>query len=173
MSISSIWPQNRIVTGASTPDQSGPGSDDNEGYSFFPKAPPFVKPHHQSVWCHIQVNHWRGLTLCKDAVGVFCSNSWLGQMIILRNSFSVAVAIEKGAFELLYTVVGQLTYVPTYCQNGLIVCRLSVRKGFIPKLSYTKDSKMVSNASLLNTQLHKIRIKSKWNNTRKGVVKSA
>ena len=42
MSNSSIWPINSILSGDTTPGQSEPGSDGNEGvkgYSSFPKAP--------------------------------------------------------------------------------------------------------------------------------------
>ena len=46
---SSIWPIDRTLSGATTPDQSGPGSDGNEGYSAFPKAPALQEPHHLIV----------------------------------------------------------------------------------------------------------------------------
>ena len=35
---------------------------------------------------------------------------------------------------------------------------------------HTKDSKMVLDASLLNTQLYKVQIKGNWSNSRKGVA---
>ena len=35
------------------------------------------------------------------------------------------------------------------------------RPGFTPRLSYSKDSKMVLDAALLNTQHYKVRIKGK------------
>ena len=38
---------------------------------------------------------------------------------------------------------------------------------FYPKLSHTKDSKMVLDASLLNTQHYKVRIKGKVEQSRK------
>ena len=46
---SSIWPIDRSLSGATTLGQSGPGSDGNEGYSIFPKAPALLEPHHQIV----------------------------------------------------------------------------------------------------------------------------
>ena len=49
MSNSSIWPIDKALSGATTPDQSGPGSDGNEGSSLF-------KPHH--ALCHIQDTCW-------------------------------------------------------------------------------------------------------------------
>ena len=42
---SSIWPIDRTLSGATTPSQSGPGSDGNE----FPKALALLEPHHQIV----------------------------------------------------------------------------------------------------------------------------
>ena len=49
MQFSSIRPINRALSGATTPSQRGFGSDDNEGYSVFPKAPALLEPHHQIV----------------------------------------------------------------------------------------------------------------------------
>ena len=40
------------------------------------------------------------------------------------------------------------------------------RPGFNPSLSHTKDSKMVLDVSLLNTQHYKVRIKSKVEQSR-------
>ena len=37
MSNSSIWLINRTLSGASTPGQSGPGSNSNEGVFYFPQ----------------------------------------------------------------------------------------------------------------------------------------
>ena len=47
---SSIWPIDKILSVATTPDQSGPGSDGNKGYSAFPQALELLEPHHQIVW---------------------------------------------------------------------------------------------------------------------------
>ena len=45
--------------------------------------------------------------------------------------------------------------------NELRVCQWSERLGFNPRSNHTKDSKMVFDATLLNTQHYKVRIKSK------------
>ena len=45
----SIWPIDRTLLGAPTSGQNEPGSDGNEGYSAFPKAPALLEPHHQIV----------------------------------------------------------------------------------------------------------------------------
>ena len=45
--MSSIRPIDR--RGATTPRQSGPGSDRVKGYSAFPKDSALLKPHHQIV----------------------------------------------------------------------------------------------------------------------------
>ena len=41
MSDNSIWPIDKTLSGATTPGQSEPGSDD--------KAPALLEPHHQTV----------------------------------------------------------------------------------------------------------------------------
>ena len=46
------------------------------------------------------------------------------------------------------------------------------KTGFTPRSSHTKDSKMVLDASLLNTHNYKIGIKNKWSNSGKGVAPS-
>ena len=37
------------LSGATIPDQSGPGSNGNEGVLCIPKAPALLEPHHQIV----------------------------------------------------------------------------------------------------------------------------
>ena len=46
---SSILPIDMTLSGATTPGQSGPGRDSNDGYSAFSKAPALLEPHHQIV----------------------------------------------------------------------------------------------------------------------------
>ena len=48
---SSIWSIEGTLRGTTTPGQSGPGSNGNEGIPI-PKAPE-LEPHHQMVLCHI------------------------------------------------------------------------------------------------------------------------
>ena len=50
------------------------------------------------------------------------------------------------------------------------VCQWIGSPGFNPRSSHTKDSKMLLDASLLNTQHYKVRIKCKESNTEKGVL---
>ena len=47
--VSSIYPTDRVISGATIPGQGGPGSDGNEGHSAFPKAPGSREPYHQIV----------------------------------------------------------------------------------------------------------------------------
>ena len=42
MQLSSIWPIDRILSGATTPGQSGPGSDGNEGVLRIPQSSSFT-----------------------------------------------------------------------------------------------------------------------------------
>ena len=53
---------------------------------------------------------------------------------------------------------------------GIMVRMFARRPGFNPRSSHTKDSKMVLNAILFNTQHYKVRIKGEWSNPGKGVV---
>ena len=52
------------------------------------------------------------------------------------------------------------------------VCQWSGRLGFNPRLNHMKDSKMVLDVSLLNTQYSKVWIKGEWSNPEKGVAPS-
>ena len=56
--------------------------------------------------------------------------------------------------------------------GGQSVCQWSGRPGFNPQSSHTKVSKMVLDASLLNTQHYNVWIKGKWRNPGKGVALS-
>ena len=53
---SSIWPIDMTLSGATTPGQSGPGSDDNKGVLCIPQSSSII--HHQIVQCHIQDTCW-------------------------------------------------------------------------------------------------------------------
>ena len=46
---SSILPIDRTLSGATAPGQSEPGSNGNEEYFTFPKAPALLEPRHQIV----------------------------------------------------------------------------------------------------------------------------
>ena len=59
-----------------------------------------------------------------------------------------------------------------HCYNGKSVRHRSRRSGFSSRTSHTKDSKIVLNASLLNTQHFKVRIKNKWSDSGKKVAAS-
>ena len=57
---SSIWPMDRTLSGATTPSQSGPGSDSNEEVLRIPKAPALKEFYNQIVSCLIQDTIWWG-----------------------------------------------------------------------------------------------------------------
>ena len=68
-----IWPIDRTLLDATTPGQSGPGK---EGVLHIPQSSSNL-----TIWsCHIQEFRCGVLPLCKDAVGVFYSPSWLGKL---------------------------------------------------------------------------------------------
>ena len=50
----STWLLDRTLSGATTPGQSGPGSDGNERVLHFPKAAALQETRHQIVKCHKQ-----------------------------------------------------------------------------------------------------------------------
>ena len=68
-----VWPIDRTLLGATTPGQSGPGSDDNEAYSAFPKAPALLESHQQTFSVIPGYSLEGVLPLCRDAVGIFYS----------------------------------------------------------------------------------------------------
>ena len=71
----------------------------------------------------------------------------------------------------LYSL-GQWTDSCHYWPNELSVRQRSRSPEFNPRSSHTKDSKMVLDSVLLNTQHYKVGIKVKWCNPEKGVVRS-
>ena len=78
---SSIWPIDRVRSDATTLGQSGPGSDGNEGVFRFPKNSSITGTSPSDCLVSYQDIYWGGgiLPLCRDAVGVFYSPSWLGK----------------------------------------------------------------------------------------------
>ena len=67
---SSIWPIDRILSGVTTPGQSGLGRMPIKGYSVFPKDPALLEPHHQIVLCHIQDTHWESFMLYTHIIHI-------------------------------------------------------------------------------------------------------
>ena len=65
-----------------------------------------------------------------------------------------------------------LEYIQAHLHIGKSVHQRSGRSGFNFRSSHTKDSKMVLDTSLLNTQYYMIRFKGKWSNPKKGVAPS-
>ena len=76
MSNRSLWPIDRTLSGATTPDQSGPGHDRNEGVFHIPQSFSITgtslsdylvsNPGHSLGWGGV-------LPLCRGAVGIFYS----------------------------------------------------------------------------------------------------
>ena len=78
MSNSTIWPIDRTISGATTPCQSGPGSNVNDGVYYIPQSSSITE-----AWpSDCLVSFVEGVQLlCGDAVGVFYSPRWLGQQL--------------------------------------------------------------------------------------------
>ena len=80
-----FWPIDRTLSKATTPGQSRPGSNGNEGVLRIPTTASLFEPPHQSVQRRIEDTRWRRvrvLLLCRDAVGVFYSPSRLGRSML-------------------------------------------------------------------------------------------
>ena len=76
---SSIWPIDRTSSGASIPDQSGPGSDGNKWVVHFPQSSG-ISGASPSDYFVLYTGHSFGggvLLFCRDAVSVFYSPSRL------------------------------------------------------------------------------------------------
>ena len=71
-----------------------------------------------------------------------------------------------------YLEATKLSTAQVYWYNRLNIRHWSGRSRFNARSSHTKDSKKVLDASLLNTQYYKVRIKGKWSNPRKRVASS-
>ena len=76
---SSIWPIDRALSGATTPAQSGPESAGKEEVLRIPQSSSIIgtSPSDCLVSYPGLSLKWGVLPLCRDAVGVFYSPSWL------------------------------------------------------------------------------------------------
>ena len=76
---SSIWPTDKILSGATTPGQSRPRSNGNkEGTQHSPMLQHYWILTVRLFFVIIRTLNGGCLTFCRDAVSVFCSPSWLG-----------------------------------------------------------------------------------------------
>ena len=66
----------------------------------------------------------------------------------------------------IYIYIHIYIHKPAHWPCGLTVCKWHWRQGFNPRQSHTKDSKMVLDSALLNTQHYKVRIKDKVEQSR-------
>ena len=76
MLFSSIWPIDKTLSGDTTPGQSWPGSDGNEGVLHISQSFSIFTIRLYSVLSRTLFR--RVFSFCWDAVGAFCSPSWLG-----------------------------------------------------------------------------------------------
>ena len=67
-------------------------------------------------------------------------------------------------------MIEMIPFLPTHWYNGKSVRQWPERPGFSHRSSHTKGSKMVLDASLLNIQDYKVRIKGKWSDPEKKVA---
>ena len=72
----------RALSDATTPGQSGPGSNGNEGVLRIPQSPSITGTSPSDCLVSYQDTHWRvGLPLCRGSVSVFYSPSRLGNQL--------------------------------------------------------------------------------------------
>ena len=82
--LKSPGPIDRTLSGATTPGQSGPGSDGNKGVLCIPQSSSITEASPSNCFVSYPGHLlWGGvLLLCRDAVSVFCSRSWLGPICV-------------------------------------------------------------------------------------------
>ena len=96
----SIWPQDMTVSGATTPSQSGHGSDRNKGVIRIPQSSSITGASPSDCFVSYVICRtlfWGVLLLCRDAVGVFYSPNRLGQGVLdmtINNDGEVPVMLE-------------------------------------------------------------------------------
>ena len=72
MQFSSIWPIDRTLSGATTPGQSGPGSNGKEGVLCIPQSSSIIGASPSHCLVSYSEHSLEGvLSLCRDTVGVF------------------------------------------------------------------------------------------------------
>ena len=82
MSNSSIWPIDSTLSDATTPGQSGPGSDGKKKVTLHsPKLQHYWSLTIRLLCVTSRILVARVLLLCRDAVGVFCNASWLSPWV--------------------------------------------------------------------------------------------
>ena len=85
---SSIWPIERTLSSATTPGQSGPGSDSNEEVLRIPPNSSIIEASPSDCLMSYP-GHSLGkvLPLCREAISGFYSPNWLSQVIARIPSF--------------------------------------------------------------------------------------
>ena len=84
------------LSGATIPDQSGPGSDAMKGYSAFPKVATLLELHYQIIIIIRTLVGGGVLLFCREAVGVFYSPSRLCNALrgFRRNGYMYVSVVE-------------------------------------------------------------------------------
>ena len=86
--VCSIWFINMILSDATTPGKSGPGSNGNEGVLQIPQISRFPKSRNQMVQCHIQGHSLEGLTTlqrCSRCILQCPLTDWAGCKCIVNH----------------------------------------------------------------------------------------
>ena len=123
MSNSSIWPIDKTLSGATTPGQSGPGTNGNEGVPF----------NHQSSKTGVTSSDYLvsypghsggGLLLCRDAVSVFYSPPQQGRKDKRVQWIQVMNEREKQCYKYLSWKETENEWNERKLQQGMSTCHL-------------------------------------------------
>ena len=129
---SSIWPIDRTLSGVTSPNQSGPGSNGIEGVFCIPQSPSITWISPSDCLVSYPGNSLVGvLPLCREAVFVFYSPSRLGKM--KYSSFHGSTALQsclKGDLS-LRSLSQQLIHI---AHNLWLYPQLGIRK-YLPKIN--------------------------------------
>ena len=140
MSNSSIWPIDRTLSGATTPGQSWPGSNGNEGVLRIPQSSNITGalPWLLNVIFRILVVGGGVLPLPRGAVGLFYSPSQLGCFLVnYLNNFStfqtfnlivIHSQINKSNLK-IHNVTYILVFKTTYMRKESVIYRFKILNG--------------------------------------------
>ena len=92
-------PKIGLLSGATTPDQSGPGNNGNEGVLCIPQSSSITgtSPSDCLVSYPGHLLRWGVLLLCREVVGVFYSPSWQGNTTLDQNGNEGVLCIPQSS----------------------------------------------------------------------------
>ena len=125
MQFSSNWPIDRSLSGATTPSQSGPGSDGNEGVLRIPQSSSIARTSLTDCIVSYPGHSWAGdvLPLSRDAVGLFYCPSRLSNVLILIYESRM---LKKYLGKLALLKVRVLLFHKVHDKNSILLLKVRV-----------------------------------------------